>query len=393
MVPVGGEVSIGIKRKISKNIYYIIELFISSCEGLDWDTFLEEIFPLFYFRKNPERCKEIVIELYEMTKDEFQRNYLKPIYEYALYHLIQWWLDVTDIDMDEKILPEEISSEDDRFWAENINNIERYSEYLFDDWDFLDVAEIWENYKIAPRFVTEFLRINLDDYIELMPDDIKEEYQKLKCGNGYQNQSLVIDNDIEEFVVKKIYNVLKQLENRPREIIKWSEVELSNQIHIALNEIFMEHGIKIVREELAGYAEKNTGELDFYGYRIKDGVYENLFVGENKKWGQFESSLKQLIGYMDYNYSFGFTIIFNKTTNLNTILKGRKELLDNFEIDGYFKSKCNPTEVTNMYDVLVTKYENPEKKGTYFNVYHFIINAFKPERELAAKEARNKKVI
>lgn len=77
MIPVNYNISTSIMRKINQNVYYIIELFISSCESLDWETFLQDIFPEFYLRKHPKRCKEIVIELCEMTKDNFRRDYLE----------------------------------------------------------------------------------------------------------------------------------------------------------------------------------------------------------------------------------------------------------------------------------------------------------------------------
>jgi hypothetical protein len=41
-----------------------------------------------------------------------------------------------------------------------------------------------------------------------------------------------------------------------------------------------------------------------------------------------------------------------------------------------------------MNDVLLTRHENPEKKGTYFNIHHFIINANLMERESSALQAR-----
>lgn len=386
MIPINYNISTSIMRKINKNVYYIIELFISSCEGLDWETFLQDIFPEFYLRKHPERCKEIVIELYEMTKDNFIRECLDPVYEYALFHLLQWWLDVTDIEMDQVVTENEIEVEDDEFWANNINDIEGYKGYLFDDWDFLDVPEMWQCYKQSSWMVENFFHINLEDYVDLMPDDIKREYNEYK--NKGNNMELPQEENIEMYIIKQIYNVIKQLENRPKEICKWSEVELSNQIQVALNMLFHYKGIQIKREELAGYAAKGTGELDFYGYRINNNIYEKLFVGENKEWGKFEKSLEQLLGYLDSCYDFGFTIIFNKRTKLSTVVEKSFNILSSFNIKGEFKIIGDPIQIPGMRNVIKSKHEMPEINRKYFNVYHFIVNTYKPEREMAAQKAR-----
>lgn len=41
-------------------------------------------------------------------------------------------------------------------------------------------------------------------------------------------------------------------------------------------------------------------------------------------------------------------------------------------------------EVEGMTDVLITTYDNPECKGTYFKIYHFIFNIYRPERKKSA---------
>lgn len=41
-----------------------------------------------------------------------------------------------------------------------------------------------------------------------------------------------------------------------------------------------------------------------------------------------------------------------------------------------------------MNKVIKNKYEMPEINRKYFNVYHFIGNTYKPEREMAAQKDR-----
>lgn len=51
---------------------------------------------------------------------------------------------------------------------------------IFEDIDFLEVGKIFEMYKERPGIVTNFFHIDLDYYKELMPDDIRDEYEYLK---------------------------------------------------------------------------------------------------------------------------------------------------------------------------------------------------------------------
>lgn len=95
---------------------------------------------------------------------------------------------------------------------------------------------------------------------------------------------------------------------------------------------------------------------------------------------------------MTQDVEFGFTILFNKSVQSSTALTKRLEMLKNFhvEVDGnkIFQIVGDILEIKSMNDVLVTKHENPERKGTYFKIYHFIINANSSERKESALQAR-----
>ena len=385
MLPVYLEVSKSLARKVNYNINLIIEFFFECCEALDSETFLQEIFPPFYLRKDIKKCEKIVGEIKEMAMDSYDRYYLKPTYEYALFMLLEWWLNTTDIDMDTEVNNNDIKLPDDQYLANNINNICAYKDFMFEDWDFLNIAELFDCYIKNPYICTEVLHIVLDDYVDLMPDDIREEYERHKLDTNKKSSIIFSDED---FVVKSIYNSIQQLELHPIQIKKYSEVELSNILQNILMQSFNEKGLIINREMPAGFALKQTGELDFFIYRYINNIYNKLAISENKEWGKFESSLEQLIGYMDNNITFGFTIIFNKTTKLSTILNNRLEILKMFNINGNFKVVGPIEELPDLKYVLKTRHENPEQEGTYFNIYHFVINSYKPEREDAAKQAR-----
>lgn len=402
MLPITIELSKNVIEKINNNVYYMIDLLLTDCKAWDYETFLIEIFPPFCVRNSIDTCKNIVFELKEMTRDSYKREYLKPIYEYALFMLIEWWVEATaemEGDLLEQISLEDIDAEttfvgddeNDFNVLDYLNDVDNYKAILFEDFDFLDIPQFFEQYKENPQVCEKIFNIDLDEYMDLMPDDIKEQYEQLR-----QENTLMLEKDSfiddETYIIRSVYNLLQLYERRARFFNKQcSEVDFSDSIHDSLKQLFLEKGLHIEREARAGYSEVEIGELDFYLYRYENGTYKQIAVGENKEWGNFENSIKQLIGYMNRNTLFGFTIIYNKTTHIGTILKSRLNVLKRFSVNNEFGIVGVIDEVEGLNNVLKTKHENPEHNGTYFNLYHLIYNAFSPERELAAKEGRNRK--
>lgn len=399
MLPITIELSKNVIEKINNNVYYIIDLFLTDCEAWDYETFLIEIFPPFCVRNSIDACQNIVFELMDMTRDSYKREYLKPIYEYALFMLIEWWVEVTaemEGDLLERISLEDIDddtnfgvdNEDDFDVLEYLNDVNNYKAILFEDFDFLEIPQFFDQYKEHPQVCEKTFSIDLNEYTDLMPDDIKEQYEQLRR----ENESMLEKDsfiDDETYIIKSVHNILQLYERRSRFFSKQClEVDFSDFIHDSLKQLFLEKGLYIEREARAGYSKVEIGELDFYLYRYENGTYKQIAVGENKEWGNFENSIKQLIGYMDRNTLFGFTIIYNKTTHIGTILKSRLNILKRFSVNNEFGIVEDIEEVEGLYNVLKTKHENPEHKGTYFNLYHLIYNAYSPERELAAKEGR-----
>ncbi|MBR0597485.1 hypothetical protein KCX82_06360 [Clostridiales bacterium BAD-6] len=402
MLPITIELSKNVIEKINNNVYYMIDLLLTDCEAWDYETFLIEIFPPFCVRNSIDVCKNIVFELKEMTRDSYKREYLKPIYGYALFMLIEWWVEVTaemEGDLLEQISLEDIDAEttfvvddeDDFDVLDYLNDVDNYKAILFEDFDFLDIPQFFEQYKENPQVCEKIFSIDLDEYTDLMPDDIKEQYEQLRQENASMlEKDSFIDN--ETYIIRSVYNLLQLYERRSRFFNKQcSEVDFSDSIHDSLKQLFLEKGLYIEREARAGYSKVGIGELDFYLYKYENGIYKPIAVGENKEWGNFEKSIKQLIGYMDSNILFGFTIIYNKSTRIGSILKSRLNTLKSFNINNDFRIIGDIEEVEGFNNVLKTKHENPEHKGTYFYLYHFIYNAYRPERELAAKEARTRK--
>ena len=51
---------------------------------------------------------------------------------------------------------------------------------MFQDWDFLDLEIIYSIYKNNPELLESFLYIDVENYLELMPNDTVKEYQAMK---------------------------------------------------------------------------------------------------------------------------------------------------------------------------------------------------------------------
>ncbi|TQK62032.1 hypothetical protein FB479_106115 [Brevibacillus sp. AG162] len=389
MLTTNFEASENINKKINYNIYLIFELFFECCNGLDYDTFIQEIFPSHFYRENRQRCINILVELQEFTVDSFE-HVLPPIYEYALYNIFDWWLDVTDVDFNTEISSSEILNDDDEYLAKHINNIAEYKYFMFDDHDFLNVPLYVKAYQQNPEFVINFLHIDIEEYSDLMPDDIRK---SLKIDVHKYRNKIATDYNEESTIVKMIYSSTKLKERDPIRLMETSETQLSDDIAHVLFMKLSDIGLIISREMPSGFANKVIGELDFCIYSNNDNVFRLVAVGENKEWKNYGDQFKQLLGYMDKYVNFGFIILFNKSTRLSTVLEKRKTLLQNFyvEIEGekHFETEQIIESPDGMNDVIVTIHSNPEN-GSIFRIYHFIVNAYLPERKETAKQARKK---
>lgn len=387
MLPVHLKITKEAKQQINQNLGYMFDFLEAICEGLSYEEVLDCIFPQYLLEEDIEKCISTVKDLYTMTQDNYTRDYLSPFHEWTLYHIILWWIDVAD-DIDLDVIPREYCiCSDGTDMYNTLNDIERYLDFLFEDWDFLDVDKIYEIYKKEPEMVENLLHIDISQYIELMPKDIREEYRKLSQTESKNDK---IEENQEQYIVRSIYTYLMLESDRALKYEDCEETDLSDSIRNGLFQLFQEHGIAIDRENRCGYAISNLGELDFYIYSFEDGVYKKLAIGENKKWGEYENSIRQLLGYMDCKTQFGFTIIYNKDTQLKTVLEGRKKILNQFNIDGEFRIIGHVEKVEGLTDVLKTCHENPEKPGTYFYLYHFIFNVYRPHRKKAAIMGRKR---
>lgn len=261
--------------------------------------------------------------------------------------------------------------------------------------------------KPSDENITLSLLANLKDLIPAF-DQFFEEYDFNPAINEFSKEYIEVVqtsltktaalqiSELEAAIVKEIYEAIEERQNDPKRLSEQSETELSDDIKGIVGAVFKRDGIIVEREHPGGRAIQNIGEIDLFIYRHES--QEILAVGENKLWGpdNFNKQIKQLLGYMQPDKGFGFTIIFNKNTHLKTVVEGREEILKNFSVEKE-GNKCFEVKgpifvvenwIPGIKDVLITHHENPEKRDSRLRLYHFIANCKNEERVEAARQAR-----
>ncbi len=201
-------------------------------------------------------------------------------------------------------------------------------------------------------------------------------------------------------ILKDINKAIQLASEKPINIEKLNENELSDMLKDHLKMSLDHYGYEVTRESPQGYATSNPGELDFFIFKSGED-YINIATGENKVWSQdkFKKQLGQLFGYLREYGGFGFTIIFNKEVKLENVLRDRETILENicFEDEEGNKifEKVNLSIDMECYDptlkgVLLTSHKNPELDDSVVRVYHFVLNVYRQERKDLARIARKK---
>lgn len=176
MLPIYLDIVDEAKKAINKNIWYMFELLESNCATLSYEEILSDIFPQYLIETNFEKCVTTVKALYNMVQDNYDRDELPAFYQLTLYQTIFWWIDVAhDIPLDE--IPRNLCiNKQGMDMYHYLNNVDSYLDFMFQDLDFLHLEEMYSIYKKNSKILENFLHIDIEQYIELMPIDIQEEH-------------------------------------------------------------------------------------------------------------------------------------------------------------------------------------------------------------------------
>lgn len=386
--------SLRVLRIINNCIYEMLDFELSYCPDEDEiEEFAQNYFPKNLCRENPKKYMNILIELKEWSLDSYLHQ-LTCLHEYALFKIFNSYFDCFEGTEEHRekysrnvfkfnIRVEKDYTQEEKDIIKNLNNRKFYLEDLFNDWDFLNIEKLTTLYQTNPE-VFDKIGIDLSYYLDLMPNDIKKTVEE--SINEMKELDLLNQKNFElEFtIITQIKNAIKMRERYPERLYGTSEDELSDDIKdIVFMQLEKMH-IIVQIEARGGFANKKVGENDFYIYKVDDnGSLNQIALGENKVWNNFEKQIKQLIGYMNENIKFGFTIAFNKSEELCKVREKQLEILEGMKSD----EKINIKSIIKDEDIIISLHTNPENNRDY-RIYHLVANAYYPERKKLAKESR-----
>lgn len=363
-------------------------------------------FPRHFIDNSSVRVDRIIEELYELICRHNVREFIMPKYELVLYHIINWWIDCNDFEED--LIPVKLSNdllkrieENDEYINEDeentilkaITDIEEYLVFCFQDYDFLtdSLDSVVQLYLTEPILVKHIYNIDLDDYVDLMSSDLRELYIEFRKEEEMKKEKKkVIDKKgLEEIIIKEIYIICSEMNKHIVEMRDKSEVELSNEIFRAAKRILNEKlDVIIERESEIGHAKIKLGENDFYLYKHSDDLI-NIAIGENKVLEKFNDAYGQLLGYLSYNFQFGFTISINRN---KTIREATDFILKYLKENSYKDFPITSIDINPLGDeynyVIKSTHTLPEDNLRSMDIYHLILDMNDEVRAKVAKKAR-----
>lgn len=235
------------------------------------------------------------------------------------------------------------------------------------------------------------LRIKKDETREKY-NKVANELKKLRIQYFEHYFLLFFSNTLQRIeiaVIKAIYNAIKLREEDPLRLSETSEEHFRNDIYDIIRTA-LDKKIYISKETPTGFSKVKIGETDLYlGTYIND-LYKQIAIGEVKESGKFVKQIGQLLGYMNPSTHFGFTIILNKHTKLESVQNTINNTLESFkekDDNDVLKVWAIEDDELGMENTFVSIHLKPET-GTLFKIYHFIAHTYLPERRKVAIQAR-----
>jgi len=165
----------------------VVDFFIEIGSNLEYYEIYADVFPL-HLQENEEYVLKILKKIQRYIKDNFNHD-LSELENYVLHGILLYIEDATENSFElDSIIKKSLNqksifeklAEDEIEVLHNISTPKDLTSISFEDHDFLDVNEFIEVFKEKPELLTDFFYVDLDEYTELMPEDIYLKYEKLK---------------------------------------------------------------------------------------------------------------------------------------------------------------------------------------------------------------------
>ena len=193
------------KKVIHEALDIVFKYFMEVGSNLEYDEIYGSVFPL---HKQDEEDREkqglaFLKKLHREIIDNFPHEF-SPLKEYVLYHILMFVHEGTEgtfiiSDTIQNSIKKRETGNFDEIELTVLNSIETPKDLIdicFEDIDFLEIEGIFDIYKTNPKFVTDFLHVDLEHYKDLLPDDILSEYNQIQEYLSSEERSIKQDTDI-----------------------------------------------------------------------------------------------------------------------------------------------------------------------------------------------------
>ena len=264
---------------------------------------LDSIFPPVMIREDPANCRKRLSSVV--------RTSIKPVYRLILFRCIENYLDF--IPEDDRVLlhpldkeiHDQILNKYGSFAVESVTNIESYLDNLFDDWDFL--PEFLNHYVVLSMenpviFQMAMSYEELDEYLEIMDADLREEYIRYR---KQMKQPLCTP------VQSLQQHVLKALLSTQNNRLYWGKTE--NEINDGIRDnLGMVYDVKDQTRRGESTTGSASGELDFLVYQngTPIAIMEALKLDNLKKSYLTSHIEKVLYSYDPVGYQNVFLLVY-----------------------------------------------------------------------------------
>lgn len=292
---------------VSSNTAEIVQMEIDLVE--DSDCNLEFIFPRAFLKSHRrEECCEVLRAIRDRLRAVVIYNDVKPLYQYVLYNIIGGWIEFyeTTPEATDQInykLPEKLKElirkeiEEADFVIKCAEDIHEYIGMFFEDIDFMEdnIRALVELaiHRTELFELTQMSLEELDEYIEVMPIDVVEDYlefRKRYCAEKEENNmsqtnkeavSIVINGTVENSNISvnssNIHQEVQQTTNKEfdYDMVKTALKEINNLVSMSdFNSDFGEKAdeVKSLLERLVTEVEKkqNPGLIKAGLIKIKN---------------------------------------------------------------------------------------------------------------------------